>query len=85
MEMKLAENRYQQLNTSLDQAEENFRLNSKRYETGMGTSLEVIDAQLALESIKLQRIKSMNDYYANMSSLYRTIGQSVDFVQFWSL
>lgn len=84
MEMKLAENRFSQLSTAQVQAEENMTLNAKRYETGMGTSLEVIDASLALESIKLQRIKAINEYYVNMASLYRSVGRSQDFVQFWN-
>ncbi len=84
MEMKLAENRFSQLSTAQVQAEENMTLNAKRYETGMGTSLEVIDASLALESIKLQRIKAINEYFLNMASLYRSVGRSQDFVQFWN-
>lgn len=84
LEVSLAQNRYQQLNSALEQAEENVRLNSKRYETGMGTSLEVIDANLALESIKLQKVKALNDYYLNLSSLCQTMGDIDKFVQFWS-
>lgn len=84
MELRLAEDRYKQLNSAIDQAEENLRLNSKRFETGMGTSLEVIDAELSLESIRLQRIKALNDYYTQIAALYYASGEASNFVEFWS-
>ncbi len=83
MEMKLAEDRYMQLDASLEQAEENLKLNEKRFDTGMGTSLEAIDARLALEGIKLMRIKSLNDYYQNMAELFKTVGRLDEFIEFW--
>ena len=44
-----ASEKYDKIKTNIELAKENLRLNEKRFETGLGTSLEVIDAQLSLE------------------------------------
>ncbi len=84
MEMQLAKNTYFQLDAAILQANENLRLNEKRFETGLGTSLEVLDANMILESIKLKRAKALTDYYMNMAALYRTSGSIEEFIIFWS-
>lgn len=83
MTMQLAENSYLRLGAALVQAEENVRLNEKRFEEGLGTSLEVIDAQLSLESIKLKRIQSLCDYYKSIAMLYNSCGETEKFLEFW--
>ena len=83
MEMKLAAEQYKQLNANITQAEESFRLNEKRYETGLGTSLEALDARLMLESISLRRDQALKDYYANAAKLYEATGNLDEFLKFW--
>ncbi len=84
MEMKLSEEKYLQLDASLEQTHENLRLYEKRYETGLGTTLEVIDARLAAEAVSLKRIQALTEYYINMSSLYSACGNTSGFLSFVS-
>ncbi len=84
MNMNLAKDSYLKLESTKIQAEENLRLNSKRFEEGLGTSLEALDAQLALEGVLLKRVAALNEYYQNMSALYQTIGKTSEFVNFWA-
>lgn len=84
MNMNLAKDSYLKLETTKTQAEENLRLNSKRFEEGLGTSLEALDAQLALEGVLLKRVAALSEYYQNMSALYQTIGKTSEFVNFWA-
>ena len=60
-----AEDRYLKLQETINLAEENLRLNNKRFETGLGTSLEVIDASLVLEK----------DLIESKLSLYRILSE----------
>lgn len=83
MESQLAKNQYIMLSESLAQAEENLRLNEKRYESGLGTSLETIDAQLSLEAVKLKRLQSIKEYYSALSKLHNLCGNSIEFVNIW--
>lgn len=84
LEIRLAEEQFNQLNTSLDQARENLRLNEKRYETGLGTSLETLDAQLLYESIALKRLAALKDYYSGIASLNKFCNTPDEFISYWS-
>ncbi len=84
MNYKIAQDQYNKLEKTLLQAQENNRLNEKRFEEGLGTSLEALDAQLALEGIKLKRIAALSDYYRNLADMYQTVGASSQFLKFWN-
>lgn len=84
MEMKLAEEKFLQLDNAIEQTNENLRLYEKRYETGLGTTLEVIDARLALEAVSLKRVQALTEFYINMSSLSAVCGNIDSFVNFIS-
>ena len=83
MEMKLAENSYLMLEDAIQQATENLRLNEKRYETGLGTSIEVLDAELSLEAIKLKRNNALKDYYSNLVQICKIINNNDYFLNIW--
>jgi outer membrane protein TolC len=70
-----AEQRYQRLQSSVTLAEENLRQNEKRFQTGLGTSLEVIDARLALEKSQIDRLTSLYDYYKSLNDLSLASGE----------
>lgn len=61
-EMQFAKNNYQALDKALELAQENVKLNRKKFETGLGTSLEVVDAELTLQKVKIARLKEMYTY-----------------------
>lgn len=84
MQMNLAKDSYKKLETTAAQAEENLRLNSRRFEEGLGTSLEALDAELNLEGVLLKKAAALSDYYNAMYSLYQTAGKSDEFVKYWT-
>jgi outer membrane protein TolC len=69
--------------TSLELAEENLRLNEKRFDTGLGTSLEVVDARLMLEKNKIELKTALYEYYKNVCQLFETSGKPEDFLRIW--
>ena len=83
-EMRNAEKRYQKLAATLELGEENVRLNQKRFQTGLGTSLEVIDAQLSLEKNKIESLVSLYDYYQALTDLYVATGQPEKMLTIWN-
>lgn len=84
MSMNLAKDMFLKLETTAEQAKENVRLNSRRFETGLGTSLEALDAELTLEGVLLKRVAALSEYYKYMSALYNTAGKTEEFVKFWT-
>ena len=84
MNIQLYKDMYQKLDADLSMANENVRLNEKRFNTGIGTSLELIDAELSLESIRLKRVNSLINYYKNIADLYSVTGNYEAFVKFWN-
>ena len=66
--------KYDKIKTNIELAKENLRLNEKRFETGLGTSLEVIDAQLSLEKNLIDSKNALYEYYKSLSELYQSTG-----------
>lgn len=75
---------YEKLNASLNLAKENYRQNSKRFLTGLGTSLEVIDARLSLEKVEIDLDVALYNYYASLADLENATGETVNFLNIWN-
>lgn len=56
------------------QAEENLTLAEGRYETGVGSVLEVADAILAANSAKVSLFQAKADYSTSLAALEKTLG-----------
>lgn len=69
-----AEEKFIRNNSTITLATENLRLNEKRFETGLGTSLEVVDANLAYEKTLIDSKSYLFDYYSNLTDLYTIVG-----------
>lgn len=69
-----AEEKFIRNNSTIALATENLRLNEKRFETGLGTSLEVVDANLAYEKALIDSKAYLFDYYLNLTDLCTTVG-----------
>ena len=78
-----AEDRYMKLKETINLAEENLRLNNKRFETGLGTSLEVIDASLVLEKDLIESKLSLFEYYQKLTALYTVAGIPQEIITIW--
>jgi outer membrane protein len=57
------------------QAEENYRIESKRYEAANNTSFDVLDAETLLTNAKSQQQAALYDYIIAQSSLARATGE----------
>lgn len=74
-DMLAAKEEYESLGKAEELAEENLRLNSLSFSEGMATSLEVIDAQLALSKAKTDRCRALYDYAVARAELMRSCGR----------
>jgi outer membrane protein TolC len=57
-------------------AEESRRVRRRAFEEGLGTSLEVVDAELSLSRVKLERLKSALEADVALASLLEASGQA---------
>ena len=69
LNMREAEKRIQTNQVSVEKAEEDFKIAQVRYSAGVGTNLDVIDAQVALTSARTNYIVSLYDYNTSKASL----------------
>ena len=60
---------------AVEQAEENFRIEQKRYESTDNTSFDVLDAENQLTTARGQLQAASYDYLIAQSNLSRAIGQ----------
>jgi len=70
--------RYKKLDANIALAQENLKQNSKRFKSGLSTSLEVIDAQLSLQKIEIDRLITLYNYYESLSDLYLAEGDPLN-------
>jgi outer membrane protein TolC len=79
-----SQERYLKINDNIILAKENLRLNERRFETGLGTSLEVIDARLSLEKNEIESKQSLYDYYKSLTSLNVNSGNPEEVLNIWN-
>jgi len=82
-QMRSARDRFRELRADQSLASENLRLNEKRFHTGLGTSLEVIDARLSLQKAQIDRLKALYDYNRAIADLYSAAGIPQNFLKIW--
>ena len=69
-----AEERIQAAQKAVESAQENFRLAQGRFDAGVGTILELTDAQLALTQAQNLEAQALADYRIALSNLDRAVG-----------
>ena len=72
-----AEKQVQVLKKAIEQAEENFRINTERYREQVGTSTDVIDAQTLLTKVRSDHDNALGDYSISLARLERAMGIAV--------
>jgi outer membrane protein TolC len=60
---------------AVEQAEENFRIEQKRYESASNTSFDVLDAETQLTTARGQHQAAIYDYVIAKSNLARSMGE----------
>ena len=69
-----AEEQLQVTKKAIEQAEENFRINTERYREQVGTSTDVIDAQTLLTKARADHFNALGDLNINQARLERAMG-----------
>lgn len=62
---------------AVDSAEESYNVSSTRYQSGVGTNLEVIDAQVALNQARVNNLQSLFNVEIAKAKINKVIGKEV--------
>ena len=62
---------------ALESAEENYKVSEQRYRAGVGTNLEVIDAQVALTQARINYFQSQFDLIIAQAKINKVVGKEV--------
>lgn len=73
---------YNGLASNVSMANENIRLQKKAFSQGLATSLDVVDAEMYLNSIKTQRSAAAYQYVLSLSRLLAVSGEVDSFNQY---
>jgi outer membrane protein TolC len=60
---------------AVESAQENFRLSQGRFDAGVGTIIELTDAQLALTQAQATEAQALSDYKISIARLERSLGR----------
>ena len=63
------------IETAIEQAKENFRINEERYKEQVATSTDVLDAQTLLARTMTNYYSAFYEFKIAKASLYRAMGQ----------
>jgi outer membrane protein TolC len=74
LELNKAKRQVEAQGRTVEQAERGYRIATTRYQSGLGTQLEVNDAQLALVRANVNRIQAVFDYIVAAAELDRLLG-----------
>lgn len=77
LNLKAAEENIKTMREALDKAKEDYRIEQVRYNAGVGTNLEIMDAQEKLVSAKGDYISALYSYNTSKASLDRAMGVPV--------
>lgn len=75
-ELKKYKELYESTDKSIENAQESLRCARLAFKEGYGTSLNVVDAETSLASIKIQRLNSLYNYDIKLAEILSNIGQS---------
>jgi outer membrane protein TolC len=81
-EYQSALEQYQSLETTLALAQESLRSERRAYEAAVGTSLDVVDAELALSRAQVDQLTSLYDLDLALARLLEASGQSERFLEY---
>ncbi len=68
-EMKLYKNEFDSLSASMELSKENYKLRTLAFKEGLGTSVDVVEAQMFLSASKTQRLNAAYNYVKKLSEL----------------
>lgn len=77
LDIRSAAQRVEATQTSIEQAEESFKIARVRYQAGVGINLDVLDAQLNLNEAQTNHIQALYDYNVGIARLEQAMGVDV--------
>ncbi|MCE5286572.1 MAG: TolC family protein [Pelosinus sp.] len=77
LNMKAAEKQIDTTKVAVEQAEEDFKIAKVRYSSGVGTNLDVMDAELSLTQAKTNYIQALYNYNTSKAKLDKAMGAAV--------
>lgn len=75
LSLREAEKRIETTETAVEQAEEDYRIAQLRYQAGVGTNTDVIDASVALTNAKNNYLQALYDYNTSKTNLQNAMGE----------
>lgn len=84
-ELLKAREQYDAIRSSLVCAEEYLRVETRAFEEGMATSVDLVDAQLALSRVRIERLQALYEYDVALAELLETSGMSDRYIGYLSL
>ena len=78
LSMREAEKRIKTTEVAVEQAEEDYRIAQLRYQAGVGTNTDVLDASVALTTAKNNYIHALYDYNTSWALLEQSMGVPTD-------
>ncbi|SEI82321.1 Outer membrane protein TolC [Propionispira arboris] len=78
LSMISAEKNIQTTKVAVAQAQEDYKIAQVRYSAGVGTNIDVIDAQVALTTAQTNYIQTLYDYNTSKATLDKAMGIQVD-------
>ncbi len=77
LSLREAEKRIATAKVAVEKAEEDYKIAQVRYSAGVGTNIDVMDAQVALTQAKTNYVQAMYDYNTNQAKLNKAMGMSI--------
>ena len=78
LNMLEGEKRIETASVAGQKAEEDMFIAQEKYRAGVGTNLDVIDAQLALTQARTNRVQALYDFNVSKAQLEKAIGLAVE-------
>lgn len=78
LSLREAEKRIDTSKVAVTKADEDFKIAQVRYMAGVGTNIDVIDAQVALTQAKTNYYQALYDYNTNRAKLEKAMGIAVE-------
>lgn len=79
LNLREAEKRIHTADVAVERAEEDYRIAQLRYQAGVGTNTDVMDASVALTQAKTNYLQALYDYNTSRTDLKTAIGEPMTF------
>ena len=78
LNLKAAEQKIQSTHAAVEAGQEDFRIKTLRYRSGVGTNVDVLDAETALAKARNNYVDALYTYNLNMATLEKAMGIPVE-------